>query len=224
MANAPLVLSAASPSVPALAPGSLAVANGQDLAAGYPGPIFGVLPTAFDGTSVSITDSAGNTTIALLLYVAPNEVDFEIPSTVATGAAKVTITSNGSSQTAANVQIAAEAPALFTLNNSGLAAAYAVLVSGGAQTVEQIYAQNNAGLITPAPINLGSAGDEAYLTLYGTGFNSATASNVTVTVNGVNAAVLYGRIRGSTGTGPGERSASTALAGIASTAVQVSIQ
>jgi len=38
---------------------------------------------------------------------------------------------------------------------------------------------------------MGSATDKVYLTLYGTGFDSATAANVTVTVNGANTPVLY---------------------------------
>lgn len=192
MANSPLILSAATPSVPAIAPGSLAAANGQNLAAGYPGPILGILPTAFDGTSVSIVDSAGKTSVAPLFYVSPNEVDFQVPATVAPGSANVIVAVNGATQTASNVQILAVAPALFTLNNSGLAAAYALRVSAnGTQTVQQVYSQNNSGLVSPNPINMGSSTDTVYLVLYGTGFDTAGASGVTVTVNGVNAPVLY---------------------------------
>jgi uncharacterized protein (TIGR03437 family) len=38
---------------------------------------------------------------------------------------------------------------------------------------------------------MGSSTDKVYLVLYGTGFDTASTSNVTVTVNGVNAPVLY---------------------------------
>ena len=38
---------------------------------------------------------------------------------------------------------------------------------------------------------MGSGADQVYLTLYGTGIQAAGLSNVTVTVNGVNAPVLY---------------------------------
>ena len=191
MVNSPLILSAASPSVPAIAPGSIAAANGQDLAAGYPGPIFGVLPTAFFGTSVSIVDSAGNTSIAPLLFVSPNEVDFEVPGTVAPGLAKVIVASNGSTQTAANIQIAALAPALFTLNNSGLTAADAVNVSAdGNQTAQLVYSQNNTGVISANPLDVGGA-NTVYLAIFGTGFDAAVASNTMVTVNGLSVPVLY---------------------------------
>ena len=55
------------------------------------GTIFGILPTVFDGASVSIVDAAAITTVAPLFYVSPTEVDFQIPSTVATGLAKVIV-------------------------------------------------------------------------------------------------------------------------------------
>ena len=237
MLNSPLVLSAASPSVQAVAPGSLVSANGQNLAAGYPGPIFGVLPTVFDGTSVSIIDSAGNTTIAPLFYVSPDQVDFEASATVATGLAKVVVDSNGVNQTAANVQISTVAPALFTLNNSGLAASYALRVSGGIQTVELVYSQDNTGLISANPINLGSSTDQAYLILYGTGFDTVGTSNVMATVNGVNAPVLYAGPGGSAGldqvnillpasspAGAGNVNVQLTAAGVAANPVQVTIQ
>jgi uncharacterized protein (TIGR03437 family) len=237
MLNSPLILSAASPSIQAVAPGSLVSANGQNLAAGYPGPIFGILPTVFDGTSVSIIDSAGNTTIAPLFYVSPDQVDFEVPATVATGLAKVVVDSNGVNQTAANVQISAVAPALFTFNNSGLAASYAVRVSaGGSQTVEQVYSHDNTGLISANPISLGSSTDQVYLILYGTGFDTAGTSNVTATVNGVNAPVLYAGPGGSPGldqvnvllpaslAGTGSVNVQLTAGGVAANSVQITIQ
>ena len=237
MVNSPLILSAATSSVQSIAPGSLAAANGQNLAAGYPGPIFGILPNAFDGTSVSIVDSAGNTSVAPLLYVSPVEVDFQVPATVAQGLAKVVVTSNGASQTAQNVQISAVAPALFTLNNSGLAAAYALRVSAdGSQTVQQIFSQDRTGLISAAPINMGSSTDKIYLILYGTGFDTAGTSNVTVTVNGVNAPVLYAGPGGSVGldqaniqlpasiAGKGNVNVQLTAAGVTANSVQVTIQ
>ncbi|HVO97274.1 MAG TPA: hypothetical protein VMT15_04370 [Bryobacteraceae bacterium] len=156
----------------------------------------------FDNTSVSITDAAGNTSVAPLFYLSPGQVDFQVPSNVTTGLAKVTINANGAIQTASNVPILAVAPALFTLNNAGLASAYAIRVSaGGTQSVQQIYTQDPAtGLISPNPINMGSATDKVYLVLYGTGFDGATAATTTVTVNSLTAPVLYA---GSSGTTPG---------------------
>jgi uncharacterized protein (TIGR03437 family) len=133
------------------------------------------------GSSVSVQDSAGVTHVATPLYVSPTQVNFEIPSTVSIGAGLVTI----GTQTAA-VTIAAVAPSLYTLNNSGLAAAYVVQVSaGGVQTVAAV----------TSPIDLSSG--QVYLILYGTGIRGA-GSHVTVTIGGVSAVVVYSGPQGAT--------------------------
>jgi uncharacterized protein (TIGR03437 family) len=191
MANAPTVLSAASPSVIGLAPGSVASANGQDLANGPTNEIIGPSPTTWDSTSVMIVDSTGKGTPAPLLYVSPWQVNFMVPSGVAAGNAQVKITSGAGVQTTSNIPISAVAPALFTLNGSGLAAAYAIRVSGGNQIVEPAYALNALGSYSAAPISLGSSTDQTYLVLYGTGLQAAGTSGVTATVNGVNTPVTY---------------------------------
>ena len=109
MQNSPSIASLANPGATAIAPGSLAAANGQGLA-GDPGPILGILPTAFGGTSVTIVDSAGSSTAAPLFYVSPNEIGFEVQPSTATGMAQVTVATNGVSQSASNIQIATVAP------------------------------------------------------------------------------------------------------------------
>jgi len=237
--NSPLIVSAATPSVAPLAPGGLAAANGLSLAPGYPGPILGVLPDVFDTTSVSITDASGKTAVAPLFYVSPTEVDFEVPSTVAPGLATVTVTAAGAAQTASAVAIQPVAPAMFTLNNSGLASAYAIRVSAtGTQTVENVYTQNTSnGLITPSPISLGAATDKVYLVLYGTGFDAATIAGTTVTINGVSAPVVFAGSPGSSAgldqvnvqipaslAGKGNVNVQVTVAGVAANPVQITLQ
>jgi uncharacterized protein (TIGR03437 family) len=192
MINTPLVQSLATPDSASFAPGSVAVVFGQGMSTGYPGPIELVFPTTFGGVSISVTDSAGNTAAAPLLYVSPSQINFILPAGLAAGTAQVQVNGGSLPQLPASIQIAPVAPGLFSLNNSGLAAGYAIRVSaGGTQTVEPVYTINSAGTILPSPINMGASTDVVYLTLYGTGFASAGTSGVTVTVNGVTAPVLY---------------------------------
>jgi len=238
MASVPEILSIANPGAQTIAPGSLVAANGQNLALGFPGPIFGILPFVSDGTSVSITDSTGKSAGAPMFYVSPNEVDFQVPSSLASGPAKVSVTSNGVTQTATNIQIAAVSPGLFTLNNMGLATAYAVRVSSsGSQTAEQVYSMDASGTITPNPINMGSTGDKVYLILYGTGIAGAATANTQVTINGVTAPVLYaGPQGGSPGldqvnvlipaslAGKGNVNLQLTAGGVAANPVQITIQ
>ena len=236
IANVPLILSGASPSVDAIAQGGLAFAEGQNLAP-EGAEIVGPSPTTFDSTSVSIMDAKGNITSAPLIFVSPNQVTFEIPSSVAAGAATVTVTAPGSTQTASNVVIAPVAPAVFTVNGNGLVAGYVTRVSSsGTQTLEPAYAVNAQGSFSAAPINLGSSTDKVYLTIYATGVQAAGIANVTVTVNGVATPVLYAGSAGYAGVdqinvqlpaslaGSGTVALQVTASGIAANTVQIAIQ
>ncbi len=221
MANVPLIVSAASPSATAIAPGGLAFAMGQHLAP-EADEILGPSPTTFDGVSVTIVDSAGKTTSAPLIFVSPSQVTFAVPATVAAGTAKVTVTAPGSSQTASNVVIAPVAPAVFTANGQALIAGYAVRVTAsGTQTVEPAYAVNAQGSFSSAPINMGAATDKVYLTIYATGLQAAGLANVTVTINGVSAPILYAGSAGFTGVDQVNVQIPASLAGAGAVALQV---
>lgn len=195
--NSPSVVSAASWSTATIAPGQLVTAFGQNLAPATPDENFGPAPTTYYGNSVSLVDAAGKTWAAPLVFVAPDQVTFQVPSGVATGSATANFTSSVGTQTAGNLQVAAVAPSIFTLNGSQLATAETITVSPttGAQTYGTTYQAPVAGSEWVAsPINV--SGGPVYLVLYGTGFDAATASTVTVTINGVNAQVLYSGSQG----------------------------
>jgi uncharacterized protein (TIGR03437 family) len=189
--GAPEILSAATPSITSLAPGSLGFAQGQGLATGIPDEILGPLPTYWEGTSVSIVDSKGTASPAPLVFVSQDQVTFQVPASVATGNAQVRVTGGDSTQAAANVVIASPSPALFTISGSGLAAAYAVRVSGTSQIVEPASSINSSGGFAAAPISICASDDQTDLSLFGTGLQAAGIANTTVTINGVNATVVF---------------------------------
>ena len=176
--------------VAALAPGSLASAFGADLANGQPNPTSLPWPTAFEGTSVSITDSTGAQYPALITYVSQAQVNFQIPENVAQGAASIAVKSGDGTVSSASTTLAAFAPALFTLNPSNLSAAVAICVSAsGAQSPEYPYQTLN-GAIVAQPLNLGAC-SQTILELYGTGIDAAGAAAAQVTIGGVAANVQY---------------------------------
>jgi uncharacterized protein (TIGR03437 family) len=181
--------------VGSIAPGSLASAFGTDLATSTPGSV--ALPLAVAGTSVAITDAAGKTTAAPMVYVSPGQVNFYVPPSVATGAATVTITSGDGTKSTGTIQIASVAPGLFALNSSALAAADVLVYSGATAVVENVYSVNSTGAIVANPISVGGATDQAYLILFGTGLQAAGTSGVTVTVGGVGCVVAYAGVQGS---------------------------
>ncbi len=238
--NVPLISSAASPSTMTLAPYSLATATGLNLSPDV-GQIqlFEPLPTGLDGTSVSIVDVNGGVWSTPLQYVSPDQITFQISAGVPAGAAKVTVNSVNGTQSVSNIQIAAVAPSLFTLNGSSLASGEAIRVgASGAQTVEPIYQITTGSELTALPISMGSSTDQVYLTLFGTGLEGITStSQVTVTVNGVNAQVQYAGPQGgypgvdqvnillpASLKGAGNVNIQLTAAGIAANPVQVTIQ
>jgi uncharacterized protein (TIGR03437 family) len=135
-----------------------------------------VWPTTLGGAVVTITDSQGVQTGAGITYASPTQVNYQIPSTVAAGLGKVTVTAGGVS-VSGTVNLVATYPGIFTQTADKLAAAQTLTVNGGAQT---------SATVTSSPIGL--ANGAVYLILYGTGIGNAA---VTATIGGVNATVAY---------------------------------
>jgi uncharacterized protein (TIGR03437 family) len=127
--------------------------------------------------------------LAPLFYVSPAQVNFEIPAGTATGAASVTIQSQGGSGQTATIRIGDASPGLFELNGSGLVAAWVLpVISGTQQPLQPVY-QIASGSVIPLPIDLGPSTEQVYLEMYGTGIRGA--HTVVVTVGGLGVAVLY---------------------------------
>jgi hypothetical protein len=70
-------------------------------------------------------------------------------------------------------------PTLFTGNAAGLALGYVKRVRAGQTTYEEINQDTDGGLI-PLPIDLGTTGDEVFLTLYANNQNRATSGTANV--------------------------------------------
>jgi uncharacterized protein (TIGR03437 family) len=231
------VVSAANSTGGAIAPGSLATAYGSDLAKGNPGATSSPLPTSFGGTSITIVDWTGTSWPAPLIYVSKGQVNFYVPSGVATGRTQINVTSGDGTQSFGSAQVVSVAPGIFTLNSANLAAAVGILeTANGTQTPIQVYKVNSAGAVIANPINLGSASDQVYLELYGTGIQAAGTSNVEVTVGGTKVPVQYAGKSSFEGedqvnillphslAGAGNVTVQVTASGIAANPVQITIQ
>jgi uncharacterized protein (TIGR03437 family) len=191
-----------------LAVESIVAAFGQNLAtttqiaSGVP------LPTELAGTTVKVRDSAGVARLAGVLnaasverpaglfFVAPAQVNYQIPPGTAAGAATVTITSGAGAVSAGTVNIASVAPGLFTANASGQGVAAAVVFrrrADGSESFEPVARFDQAqGRFVPVPISLGPESDQVFLILYGIGFRFRSSLSATaVTIGGVNSEVLF---------------------------------
>jgi uncharacterized protein (TIGR03437 family) len=234
--NVPLVLSASNPSSFSISPGSLATVNGQNLASATVTPAS--LSTLVGGVSVSVIDGIGNTIPAQLLSVSPTQLLFLVPLNAVPGTIQVVVTNGTSTQTSSNIELSNVAPGLLTLNGLGLAAAQVVQVSAtGAQTFQSLATTNTAGAVIATPIPVGTGAAQTYLVLFGSGIASAGTALTSVTINGVNAPVIYAGPSGgfagldqvnvyipSSLAGKGNVNVQLVAEGVASNPVQITLQ
>jgi uncharacterized protein (TIGR03437 family) len=188
-------VSAASYLGPALASESIVAAFGTGLATTALGASSVPLPTDLAGTRVLVRDSSGNERLAPLFFVAPVQVNYQIPPGTGHGIATVTVTSGDGTPSIGTAQINSVAPGLFAANANGqeVAAAVAVRVRNGVQTFEPVVMfDSTLNKFVPIPIDLGPEGDTVALVLFGTGIRNRSAqSAVMVKLGEVDAPVLY---------------------------------
>ena len=142
-------------------------------------------PVTLGGTTVAVTDSAGSALPAKIFYASPGQLNFLMPSGLASGAGTATITAGGKT-IVSKINIQPVYQNLFMLNSTALAAAAISRVRNGVVTTEQVYQTTN-GAVVASPIALN--GDQVYLVLYGSGLGSATSA--TASIGGVTATVAY---------------------------------
>jgi len=152
------------------------------------------LPASLSGTSIQITDSAGNTQLAPLFAVATGQANILIPAGVAPGTAQVAVLHGGAAALTGTVTIANSGPGLYSMNGdgAGVAAAAAFRVTAAGQTVKETVFTCDANAprgCLPAPLSLGATGDTLYLELFGTGIRNA--ASVQCFVAGQSVPVLY---------------------------------
>lgn len=152
------------------------------------------LPTDINGTSVHVIDSLGVDRVAPLFYVSQKQINYQIPVGTAPGSAWVYTASADGVASGCAVNIVQVAPGFFSANGSGsgyAAADVQRVKADGTQAYDHLMqydpAQNS---IVAFPIDLGAAGDQVYLILYGTGLRFRTSiGKVTATVGGQAATV-----------------------------------
>ncbi len=195
-AGTPVMVSAASYG-PTVAPDMLASLYGMNLGWRLVTATSIPWPTALNGTSLTVTDSAGVSRSAALVLTAPGQVNFVVPPGTATGAATFKIAGTPVGTLSGSVTIQAVAPGIFTADASGhgVPAALASRFDNATQkqTGLPVFTCNSG--CTAAPIAL-DGNSTVYLSLYGTGIRG-TKTNVTCTIGGVSAPVLYAGAQGS---------------------------
>jgi len=189
-------VSAASFSGTEMAAEAIAAAFGQDLATGIQVATSTPLPTSLAGTTMRITDSFGIERPVPLFFVAPTQINYQVPAGTFQGSALVRVTSGSGAVSTGSINVVRVAPGLFSANASGQGVAAALvfrLKADGAQSFEPV------GQFDPdqmkfvhIPIDLGPETDQLFLVLYGTGFRNRSSLGATsATIGGVSSDVLF---------------------------------
>jgi uncharacterized protein (TIGR03437 family) len=172
-----------------LAPESIAVAYGQNLAPSFIPAGVQPLPLTLGGLSVTVKDSAGVSRPAGLYYISQGQVAYVVPKGTASGAATVTVGSQPSAAFVASV-----GPGLLAANGNatGVALAGAARYSAdGTQVPVPVFQCGSAGCVS-VPMDLGAPTDILAVVFYGTGFRgNSSLTNVVAQIGGVPATVVY---------------------------------
>jgi large repetitive protein len=191
------IVNAAGQTTSNFAPDSLATAWGTNLAYTSLSATGTSLPTSLAGTTVTVTDSAGVSRLAPLLFVSLSQINFYMPSNTAYGLATVTVTNASGENASEIILITPTAPGLFTSNQtgSGVAAGFVIRVHADGTQDNQVplfQFDPNQKIFVPSPISMTASAstDTFYLVLYGTGIRYGS-KNVTANIGGINVPVLF---------------------------------
>jgi uncharacterized protein (TIGR03437 family) len=180
-----------------LAPDSLASAYGTALAVQTASASGATLPVTLAGSTISVQDSSGVLRLGGMSLASPGQINFLLPGATSNGKAQITVTSASGAVSTAAVDVSAVMPSVFALGSSNVAAAVAVRVNAvGTQTPIAVFQCSSSGC-TASPMDIGGAGDQVFLTLFGTGLrkNSGLA-NVRATIGGADAPVAFAGAQG----------------------------
>jgi uncharacterized protein (TIGR03437 family) len=190
-----IVQSAAAP-MAVVAPDSLGSIYGANLASTVQQAVSLPLGMSLGGVTVTVQDSQGTSASAALLYVSPGQINFLMPSGLATGVATFTITDGSRAPLRAIAAVGQVAPAIFSVDatGSGVAAATAIRVTGANPASSSPVTVFNCSVAAcqAAPIDVSTP--SVYLTLYATGVRhrgSLDSDHVSVIINGIFVPVLY---------------------------------
>jgi len=189
------IVGSSAAAVSVVAPGSLGSIYGPNLAQTTQQATVAPLPSSLGGVSIKVTDAAGNSGAASLLYVSPGQINFQMPTGMATGVATFTIGNGSTTPVTAIGAVGQVGPTLFSMNGTGTGpvAATAVSITGSNPAITSPVSLYNCGSLPcqALPVDL-SGSAPVFLTLYGTGIrNRSSLDNVLVTINGISLPALY---------------------------------
>ena len=154
------------------------------------------LPLRQAGITIEIIDSSETAYPAKLFYAGQEQVNFLVPSEVATGEALLRLAREGEEPAELELTVGAVAPGLFSANGTGKGiGAITALREGadGARSHPVVFRYDAVtGQVVGVPLELGAEGEQVFLTLLGTGIRGAGgAESVRAKIGGSEVPVLF---------------------------------
>jgi uncharacterized protein (TIGR03437 family) len=149
---------------------------------------------------MTLRDSAGLLKLARLYFVSPGQINFEVPTGLASGTATATVYTATGEVASGNLTVGPVAPGLFSMSGDGkgIAAVTAIRVNAdqSQSPVELFRCTGNGCIATPVDV----ASGPVFLSLFGTGIRGrASLAGVRCTVGGVDLPVLFAGPQGAPG-------------------------
>jgi uncharacterized protein (TIGR03437 family) len=179
-----------------LASESIIAAFGTGLATAVQAAASLPLPTVLAGTQANVRDSLGAEHLAPLFFVAPTQVNYQLPQGTALGTATVTVTSGDGTISTGVINVTTVAPAFFSANADGQGVVAAILFrvkTDGSTFFEPINRfDSTINRFVSIPIDLGPDGEQVFLIAFGTGLRGRSGlAAVNVKIGGADAETLY---------------------------------
>jgi uncharacterized protein (TIGR03437 family) len=179
-----------------IAPNSISVAFGLNLATDTVAAATNPLPLALAGTTLAVVDSGGVVRVAPLFFASPGQVNYLVPPETPAGDATIAVLSGNGALSTGKTKIELVAPGVFTADSTGAGLPAAVVLrikATGEQIYEPIMSFDAATQkFVATPIDLGPASDLVYLVMFGTGArNRSSLQAVTAVIGGQPSTVTY---------------------------------
>lgn len=178
-----------------LAPDSIVSAWGTNFSL-YPQASDGGPVAELNGTIVKVRDGVCEERLAPLFFVSPTQINYLVPHGTVSGTGAVTVFNSAGGIATTPATIENVSPGLFAANGNGEGpAAMSILrikTDGSLRYEHPLQFDFGKNAYVALPVDLSSVDEEVYLLLFGTGLRyRSSLGNVTVTIGGVPAQVLY---------------------------------
>ncbi|QQS47834.1 MAG: hypothetical protein IPM66_04030 [Acidobacteriota bacterium] len=140
------------------------------------------LPVDLEGTTVRVKDNEGIERLSPLFFVAPGQINFQIPPSTANGLATISVAAGNGALSQGTALIANTSPGIFAANADGRGVAAGLILrvkADGTQLFEPVASFDQAAnRFVGLPVDLGPDTDQVFLILFGTGarFGNSPAS------------------------------------------------